>query len=87
MQAGAILVVKPIADPSVTTDKYVDIRVDDSPNPFKELRRLLNISLAGRQSQLSTRLANEGKFAEAVEAQKKAISMKSDDDQYLYGLA
>lgn len=87
MQAGGILVVKPIDDPSVTTDHYIDIRVDDSPNPFKELRRLLNISIAGRHSQLSTRLANQGKFAEAIEAQKKAISMKPDDDQYVYGLA
>jgi len=87
MQAGGILVVKPIDDPSVTTDHWVDIRVDDSPNPFKELRRLLNISIAGRHSQISGRLANEGKFNEAIEEQKKAIAMKPDDDQYVYGLA
>jgi uncharacterized Ntn-hydrolase superfamily protein len=87
MQAGGILVVKPIDDPTRTTDRWVDIRVDDAVNPFKELRRLLNITLAGRQSQLSGRLAGEGKFAEAVEAQKKAISMNPTDDQLVYGLA
>jgi len=87
MQAGAIFVVKPITDPNVTTDRWIDVRVDDSPNPFKELRRLLNISLAGRQSQMSGRLATEGKFPEAIEAQKKAISMNPNDDQLVYGLA
>lgn len=87
MQAGAILVVKPIDDPSRTTDRWIDIRVDDSPNPFKELRRLLNISLAGRQSQLSGQLAGQGKFTEAIEAQRKAIAMNPTDDQLVYGLA
>ena len=87
MQAGAIFVVKPITDPNVTTDRWIDIRVDDSPNPFKELRRLLNISLAGRHSQTSGRLATEGKFPEAIEAQKKAISMNPNDDQLVYSLA
>jgi uncharacterized Ntn-hydrolase superfamily protein len=87
MQAGAIYIVKPITDPNVTTDRWIDVRVDDSPNPFRELRRLLNISLAGRHSQMSGRLATEGKFAEAIEAQKKAISMNPTDDQLVYGLA
>ena len=87
MQAGAIYVVKPITDPSVTTDKWVDVRVDDSPNPFKELRRLLNIALAGRHSQLSGQLATEGKFTDAIEAQKQALTMNPTDDQLIYGLA
>lgn len=87
MQAGGILVVKPIDDPTQTTDRFVDIRVDDSPNPFKELHRLLNITIAGHQSQLSGRLAREGKFADAVAAQKKAISLNPTDDQLVYGLA
>jgi uncharacterized Ntn-hydrolase superfamily protein len=87
MQAGAIYIVKPIEGPSTTTDKWIDIRVDDSPNPFRELRRLLNISLAGRQSLISRRLADEGKFAEAIDAQQKAVAMNRSDDQLVYGLA
>src|SRR5205823_50301 len=81
MQAGGILVVKPIEDPTQTTDRWVDIRVDDSPNPFKELRRLLNITTAGHQSQLSGRLAREGKFADAIAAQKKAVALNPNDDR------
>jgi uncharacterized Ntn-hydrolase superfamily protein len=87
MQAGGILVVKPVDGSGRLSDRWVDIRVDDSPNPFTELRRLLNIVLAARQSQLSGRLAAEGKYAEAIETQKKAISMNPTDDQLLYGLA
>jgi len=87
MQAGGILVVKPIDSPNVTTDRWVDIRVDDSPNPFKELRRLLNITTAGHQSQLAGRLAQEGKFADAIAAQQQAIALNPSDDQLVYGLA
>src|SRR5207253_9875382 len=87
MQAGGILVVKPIDDPTQTTDRWVDIRVDDSPNPFKELHRLLNITVAGHQSQASSRFARDGKFTDAVAAQKKAIALNPSDDQLLYGLA
>lgn len=86
-KAGGILVVKPIDNPNQTSDRWVDIRVDDSPNPFKELRRLLNISIAGHHSQLSNSLAQEGKFPEAIEAQKKAVALNPTDDQLVYGLA
>jgi len=48
VQSAAILVVKPIDSPDRTTDKWVDIRVDDSGNPLGELRRLLNIVIANR---------------------------------------
>ena len=61
--------------------------MDDSEDPFKELRRLLDISMAGNHSRLSRQLAGEGKFPEAIQAQKDAIALKPDDDQYIYGLA
>ena len=64
----------------------VDIRVDDSPDPFKELRRLLNITLGWRHSRMSRRLAGEGKFTEAIEAQKKALTYNQADN-VIYGLA
>jgi len=48
VQSAAILVVKPIDSPDRTTDKWVDIRVDDSTNPLGELRRLLNLLIANR---------------------------------------
>ena len=91
MQAGAIWVMEPY-DPSHENEgsdrhRGVDIRVAyDSPDPFKELRRLLNITLGWRHSRMSRRLAGEGKFTEAIEAQKKALTYNQADN-VIYGLA
>ncbi|MGH9346541.1 MAG: DUF1028 domain-containing protein, partial [Vicinamibacterales bacterium] len=49
VQSAALLVVKPIDSPDRTTDKWVDIRVDDSTNPLAELRRLLNLVIENRR--------------------------------------
>jgi len=50
MQSAGILVVKPLPPNSESTiDRIVDIRVDDAPNPFVELRRLLGIALRPRR--------------------------------------
>ena len=46
MQSAGILVVRPLPPNSDSTvERIVDIRVDDAPNPFVELRRLLGITL------------------------------------------
>jgi len=47
MQSGGILVVRPLPPNSDSTvERIVDIRVDDAPNPFTELRRLLGLAQA-----------------------------------------
>jgi uncharacterized Ntn-hydrolase superfamily protein len=90
MQSGGILVVKPLAPGSTSTvERIVDIRVDDAKDPFVELRRLLNITM-GVPGQLTTRseaLAKEGKFAEAIAEQKKALAINPHSDRLLYSLA
>lgn len=88
MQAGAVWVIEAQPDPN-GSERYrgVDIRVDDSPEPFKELRRLLNIVYSGRESQRANRLADEGKLAEAIEAQIKAVALNPRGDQLVYSLA
>jgi uncharacterized Ntn-hydrolase superfamily protein len=86
-QAGGILVVKPIGDSNRTTDRWVDIRVDDSPTPFIELRRLMNMAVSRNSSRRSRDLEREGRFSEAITEQTKAIRLMPDNDQYVYGLA
>jgi len=88
MQAGAVWVIESQPDPN-GSERYrgVDIRVDDAEDPFKELRRILNIVYSGRQTQISTNLANERKFKEAIEAQIKAIELNPKGDQLVYTLA
>jgi uncharacterized Ntn-hydrolase superfamily protein len=50
MQSAGILVVRPLQPGSDSTvERIVDIRVDDAPNPFIELRRLLGIALRARR--------------------------------------
>lgn len=86
MQAAGIYVVKPI-DGDRTTDKWVDIRVDDAADPYKELRRLLNISLAPRHAERAEALKAEGRTAEAIAALEQALDMYPHRDSYLFTLA
>ncbi len=86
-QSGGILVVKPIEDSGRTTDRWIDVRVDDHPTPFLEIRRLMNMAVSRNKTRLATQLASEGRFPDAIAAQRKAIAMRPGNDQYLYGLA
>jgi uncharacterized Ntn-hydrolase superfamily protein len=86
-QAGGILVVRPIGDSGRTTDRWVDVRVDDHPTPFLEIRRLMNMSVSRNKSRLASELAADGNFEDAIAAQRKAIAMRPESDQYVYGLA
>lgn len=45
-QSAALLVVKPKSSGKVWLDRKVDIRVDDNPEPLKELRRILKVHQA-----------------------------------------
>jgi uncharacterized Ntn-hydrolase superfamily protein len=45
-QSAAILVVKPESSGQIWLDRKVDIRVDDNPQPLKELRRILKVHQA-----------------------------------------
>ncbi len=44
-QSGGILIVRPIGDSGRTTDRWVDIRVDDHATPFVEMRRLMEMAV------------------------------------------
>ena len=87
MQAAGILVVAPITNSETTTDRVIDIRVDDYPDPFKELRRVLNVRLSGTYVQRSADLAKEGKTAEALEMQKLAAKMHPRSERIQFDLA
>ncbi|MXV96742.1 MAG: DUF1028 domain-containing protein [Gemmatimonadetes bacterium] len=86
-QAGGVLVVKPIGDSGRTTDRWVDVRVDDHTEPFRELRRLVNMSVSRIHASEARSLAAEGSFSEAIEKQREAIAIVPDEDQMIYGLA
>ena len=90
MQSAGLLVVKPLAPGSASTvDRIVDIRVDDSAEPFKELRRLLNMTLGApeRMTRHSAQLAQDGKFADAVAEQQQALAINPRSEPLMYALA
>jgi uncharacterized Ntn-hydrolase superfamily protein len=90
MQSAGILVVRPIPPNSESTvERIVDIRVDDSAEPFKELRRLLNMTMGVPQRHLTAaaELSKQGKHAEAVAEAKKALAINPRNEQAMYALA
>jgi uncharacterized Ntn-hydrolase superfamily protein len=90
MQSAGILVVRPIPPGSDSTvERIVDIRVDDSAEPFKELRRLLNMTLGvpAKLTERSAQLAKEGKFPEAISEQKRALEINPRAENVMFALA
>ena len=86
-QAGGVLVVRPIGDSGRTTDRWVDVRVDDHAEPFKELRRLVNMSVSRIHTREARALAAAGRLDQAIERQREALAIVPDEDQTIYGLA
>lgn len=86
-QSGGIFIVKPIGDSGRTTDRWVDVRVDDHPTPFVEIRRLMNMAVSRNQSSLAGDLAEEGRLVEAIAAQRAAVALAPQSDRYLFRLA
>lgn len=90
MQSAGLLVVRPVKPGSnEVNERIVDLRVDDAVDPFKELRRLLDINLGTprRLTEQSAELAKAGKFEQAIEAQKKALEIQPNSDVFHYALA
>jgi uncharacterized Ntn-hydrolase superfamily protein len=90
MQSAGLLVVRPVPPRSnVVVERIVDLRVDDAVDPFKELRRLLNISLGvpRKLTEQSSELANAGKFDDAIATAYKALEIQPNSDTLHYALA
>ncbi len=90
MQSAGLLVVRPLPSNSESTvERIVDIRVDDAENPFRELRRLMNMTLGvpNRLTESAAQLAKQSRFAEAIAEQKKALEINPRSEQLQYALA
>ncbi len=67
MQSAALLVVKTITTTDDFDDRAVDLRVDDSRTPLKELRRLLNLQRSDEMIRRARRSLAQGRLPEALE--------------------
>jgi uncharacterized Ntn-hydrolase superfamily protein len=59
-QTAALLIVKPKAGPAGWSDRAIDLRVDDNPQPMVELRRLLNVLRSGEMITQGNQKLNSG---------------------------
>src|ERR1700736_3026596 len=64
-QSASMLVVRKGGGRNINNDRYIYINVDDNPNPFPELRRLLDMNLALLYQEKRARLTRAGKLPEA----------------------
>jgi uncharacterized Ntn-hydrolase superfamily protein len=86
-QSAALVVVKKGGGYAGFNDRYIDLRVDDNPEPIKELGRLLRIQHAMSKMNEASALYREKKYREAVDAAKKAVEYKPDYGDAYYDLA
>lgn len=98
MQSAALLVVRPSEKYPEYRHRYVDLRVDDHPQPIRELDRIYRISEGTDMAEAHTRYAEEyraaGKTAEMerelgwlAESIRRAIEAEKPNPSALNGLA
>jgi uncharacterized Ntn-hydrolase superfamily protein len=85
-QSAAVVVVPPEGEAHV---RSVDLRVEDHPNPVRELWRLLVLHRAYSIAGAADELVAEGRHAEAADRYERAAEIAPDNDELLFwaGLA
>ncbi len=73
MQSMALLVVKDQGGYSGYSDRYIDLRVDDAVDPFKEMRRLLHIQQGIKHLQIAGRHYRDKNLDAAVKEAERAV--------------
>ncbi len=86
-QSAALLVVKEGAGYGGYTDRAIDIRVDDSPQPFKELGRLLNIAQMNYAWNEGWTMFTHGEFEAALTPMERAAHLAPENAEVYYDLA
>lgn len=86
-QSAALLVVKEKGGYAGYTDRYIDIRVDDHPEPFKELGRILDIAMVNAYWNQGWTAYKEKRYADALVWQEKTAKLAPENAEVLYDLA
>ncbi len=80
-QSASMLVVRKGGGRNINNDRYIYINVDDAPNPFPELRRLLDINLGLLYQEKAGRLLSANDRQGAREAALKAARYMTANPQ------
>ena len=86
-QSAALLVVKENAGYGGYTDRAIDIRVDDHPEPFKELGRLLDFAQMNYSWNEAWTLFTQGRGEEALPFMERTAGLAPENAEVLYDLA
>jgi uncharacterized Ntn-hydrolase superfamily protein len=87
-EGAALVVARPTyADPNVWNDRIVDLRVDDSKNPFAELRRLLNMTHSAELITQANAKANGGDLPGGLKLAQDAVAKSPENDNAYIALA
>ncbi|HXY23673.1 MAG TPA: DUF1028 domain-containing protein [Candidatus Acidoferrum sp.] len=72
-QSASMLIVCHECGRNTNNDRYLYINVDDSPDPFKEFRRLLDVGLAYNYGDHAAKLLAQKKIPEARQSAQTAV--------------
>lgn len=86
-QSAALLVVKENAGYNGGNDRAIDIRVDDHPEPFKELGRLLDYAEMNYAWNEAWTAFTQKRYPAALAAQERAATLAPQNPELLYDLA
>src|SRR5229473_4792784 len=87
-QSASMLVVKKLGGRNINNDRYIYINVDDNPDPFTELRRLLNLNLSNNYADQLYKAFSAKDFTRARAAAAKSVTYnpKNSNSHLLLGL-
>jgi len=71
-QSAAMLVVRKQGGRNINNDRYLFLNVDDNPQPFQELRRLLDLNLSYLHETAANRLLEKENLKESLAEARKA---------------
>ena len=83
-QSAAILVVKPEPTGQIWLDRKVDIRVDDHPEPLKELRRILKVRKAYEHMNKGDLAIEHGDMDLAMKEYSAAEELFPDNEEMIF---
>jgi len=78
-QSAAMLVVKAQSSDKPWADRILDLRVDDHPEPLKELRRLLNVARSYEHANAGDTAVEVHNFKKAMKEYRLAMKLAGDN--------
>ncbi len=86
-QSAALVVARQGAGYGGYTDQAIDVRVDDHPEPFKELGRLLDIAQVNYTWNIAWTAFTENRFDDALEPMERTARLAPDNGEVWYDLS